>query len=742
LSLEGAQLYLAGRDFVAADQPLRLQQSVRNLRFSKGRLESADAIVNIEDADISGTESRLRAGKISITDKSGNLTIDASNVVIGKILSGYNGGTTHIDDITWTNADVRVKRAGGKKMSALVIRNLLGQNTHFQMTGDTEKIETWFDLLSASEISFGGDKEILVSDFKTQGHSFSSAKGNLHLKMDRFDLTDHASSHVKDLQMFSFSGADSFEIKMPALNFIPDINAIVNGRIEADRLQLQAPRIKIKRQPTEPGTVKDLLPFINISDISITQPEFVLDQPASSGFTRIEWHGKKEKENTVHIDRLRVNRDSGIKTEKLEIAASDFWMEANGNKFDAGDGRMKTAIDDFSLRRNDLGDWNWRASIRTLEAVNFLFANLGANAGRFHLASIDLNNLDISSGNILNFRRLLMVNKDFGISNLTGTYESLRTYFSWKNAGFSKVSRKFYVDSFQYRPALPKNEYLSGLKFQKDYTNVETGRIQVNGFDIDRYLGDTILWAKSLVIDGLKMENYRDKHLPFKFGVIKPLPTAAIMKIPVKVDIGEVQIRNADISYAELNNKTNLTGIVNFTHLNATTSAITNIKSAFNDSLNICANAVLLDSFPIDIHFREAYADSIGGFAVDAKIGGGNAKLLNPVISALASVRIESGTLDSLLLHTSGNDVKAATEMKMTYSGLKIKLLNNSVSGKSKRTTKGLASFIANTFAIKNNNRSRTVRTALERVRDKSVFHYLWKTTLKAMAASIGLKKS
>jgi hypothetical protein len=107
----------------------------------------------------------------------------------------------------------------------------------------------------------------------------------------------------------------------------------------------------------------------------------------------------------------------------------------------------------------------------------------------------------------------------------------------------------------------------------------------------------------------------------------------------------------------------------------------------------------------------------------------------------LSSVKLQSGYLDTLSLRVIAKDYFAYGEMKMLYHDLKIKFLNNGSEIK-KGFLSGLKTFVANSFIIKNKNRSRSGRVFFLRNRERSTLNYIVKIAMSGIASSVGAKSN
>jgi hypothetical protein len=107
----------------------------------------------------------------------------------------------------------------------------------------------------------------------------------------------------------------------------------------------------------------------------------------------------------------------------------------------------------------------------------------------------------------------------------------------------------------------------------------------------------------------------------------------------------------------------------------------------------------------------------------------------------MTSVKIQSGMLDTVSMRAVANEHLAYGDMKMFYHDLKIKFLRNG--DETKRTfITSLITFVANSFVIRNNNKSRTGKVFFLRDRERSAVSYLIKIAMSGIASSVGAKSN
>ncbi|MBL7741498.1 MAG: hypothetical protein JNK14_19920 [Chitinophagaceae bacterium] len=744
LQLENASFSLAGKELVQSKKIKSLQQSVKDLRFKKGMLQAGNLSVQFENANISGREGKLIAQKMSVTDKEKNITINAEDVVVNAMQLDETGHVAEINGLQWQKADIQVPGYSAPKSlnQALLITHLLGHNTQLLLSGSNNQLSAYFETISADELSLQPGKPFQLKNFHCSGSDLSFKNNNTAFLSGLFHISDNGTSELKKISFSQVNGPDSILINIPSARFIPDINAIINGQIQANELVIRQPVIHITHHATANGSGQNMgkWPVISIPHITIEEPELTVDQPGSYGFNRIEWHGHKN--NSLTLTGFRITDKAGIFADKLLFSLSNFLLSGGTRTFSSGDGEIKAEVDNFYVQTNEGGEREWHATVKNMQAHRFSFPDMGKNQGKLDIASLDISNLSISSAGLLNLRLLFKENSHFRLSGFTGQYKTASNHFEWKNAAYDRAIKEISLQSFAYQPVLSKDSFMKSHSFQADYTTLKTGAIQATDFSLSKYLADSAAHAGTVTIHDAVLENFRDKRIPFQHGITKPLPVQLLKQLPVKLDIGHIRFINANATYAELNNKTDETGTVSLSHIDGSLLSVKSHAHTPGDSLHIQARGYIMDSFRMDLSLKQSYHDPKAGFIMQTSMGSADARLLNPIVMPLASLKIESGIHDSLFMVSAGDNNSARGDITMLYHDLKIKLLNNNNKDPQKRTgSKGFMSFIANTFIVKGKNRSKTIAIVYERDKERSLFHYFWKTTLRGITRSIGLKK-
>jgi hypothetical protein len=293
------------------------------------------------------------------------------------------------------------------------------------------------------------------------GNNFSFINDNLKLSVGRFHFKDQDHSEINDMRLEDKTAADSLLVILPSIGLTADLNSIMNGSVKATAVEVNHPFIRLKSVTKENSSTesKRKLPDVSIDNITIRQPDILLDQPGHNGFTKIEWHSKEGKDNQLQLKKFRVTEQSAISADELLFSLHNFSFAAGGKNFNAGNGEISTQVNGFSLRPNDIGEWDWHGTVTSLQAKNFLLDSIGKKAGRLEITTARLSKLAIGTSSLLNFRQMVKDNASFRLDEVTGSYKDTSIHLAWQNAGYDRFTKTFTLDSFSYHPALNKDDF-------------------------------------------------------------------------------------------------------------------------------------------------------------------------------------------------------------------------------------------------------------------------------------------
>jgi hypothetical protein len=742
LQLDGATMSLSARDLVGSKRLSGIQRSIHELRFRKGRFISPGIEANLENVRFNTNMNGLKASTIQVKGEH-DLLINGQDITIGSMLLDDQFQLTTVRGISWKQADVRLSLfpSRGQAAGGIRLQDINGNNTKFIATQGSKKIEVLLNSMKAQEFIHIKTEPVRLTGLVANGNNLKITDNGMNLLVKSLTLADHQASTFNQLSYRNITDEDSMLVNIPSVSLVPDINAIINGKIMVDNIKISQPlvRLNLFRSSGAPAQKTNIQPVF-LGSLLIQQPTIEFFSTNEKGNAVLQWNGK-DNNNSIAITNLKVNNDGGTKNisaDQLRFSMDHFqYTDAKGKTFDAKDGQLTARIDQLALQKNEGENWEWQGIISNLAAKNFVIDSLGKKKGTLRIASASLNDLSIGSSLLLNMRELVTQNERFNLKEVTGNYHDSEDQYNWYNAGYDKKTKSFSVDSFSYRPTLEQNAFIKAQRYQSDYIRARTGRIDIGPFDLQRFTRDTILDLGVIDLYNGYMTDFRDKRVPREPGSIGELPVNLLKKIPVKVLVDTLNIKDAHIEYEELNEKTQTGGKIIVSRLNGTATRIRNFNFSGSDSLYIRASAYLQDTLFTKLVVKESYVDSLSGFLMTVQMGPADLTVFNPVLLPLASAQLKSGQLDSMTMRVVGREYIAFGEMQMYYRNLKVR-----VTPKDKRTfLSGLVTFLANTL-IRNENKKRIGTVFFERLRDRSAINYLVKITLSGISSSVGVKSN
>ena len=743
VQLENATVSVKSNSLLTSTKLSGIKNSLTKLDFKKGIIHAGNMTIELNNIRYAGTSGQFDAGSISVRNKQKNMAIDLQEVAVEKMQADEITGSIFADGVAWKKGNVTISSSSGatkKNSDASIIefRNVQGGNTAIHAIVAGKVISTKLDNVSFNELIKKPGNKLLLKGLDITGKQLQIKDNKLNLTISDYDITDNSSSSFRQIVYKSNDGKMEAAVSIPSLTLIPHIQPLLNGDIAPDAINMIKPDINLHLTTanTTKSEKKGSLPKIDISELKLNQPSINFTQVSDSGTISLNWHGERNSSNFLRANDVYINSGNTVLS-NLQFYLTDFvFTNSKGKKFTTGEGKVSAQIKDIKFEQSENQPLEWKASVSSFDARDFQLDSIGKSKGNLVMKNGTLNNLNISSSTITNLQELAAANAAFQLKQFTGSYADSNSTTKWYNAGFNRTSNTFSLDSFSHRPALEKDSFLAKKIYQTDYIAIKTEGIRIGPVDFDRFIKNNTLNISTAVIDNFSFTDYKDKQLPFNPGIIKPLPVNMLKKIPQQLSVNTLLLNNANVVYTEVSDKTKLAGTIPVTRMNVKISNAKNYNISATDSLTIQATGYVMDTAWMDLRVKESYTDSLGGFLMTFRMKPVDLTIFNTVLPSLASVKLESGYLDTLSMRAIGREYLSMGEMKMLYHDLKIRVLK-----KGDSTRKSFLTGLAN-LVIKNNNTSRMGTVFFLRQRDKSAINYLIKIAMSGMASSVGVKSN
>ena len=301
------------------------------------------------------------------------------------------------------------------------------------------------------------------------------------------------------------------------------------------------------------------------------------------------------------------------------------------------------------------------------------------------------------------------------------------------------------ITDFKVIPQYPEIEFTQRMAIPGDRYNFVFSKIFAQKINFNQLEREGNLGVAKLILETAELRIFNNKSLQgAKIDKTDNFPHIAIKKLDLPLTIDSMQIRNFDIYYKELNPNSGKSGTAFFTKLYGTFHNITNdsiqlrkdpwCRSSFQT--NFLGNAKLL----VDINMN--MADQDGEFNYKGSLGSGKSKVYNELLEPLAMVKIEDGSIRKISFDVNANRYGSSAKVLMLYDNLKVSVLGKD--GKVLKK-KGLLSFLANSFLVKNSNPRKEGEAPIEaniihvHSQDASFFNLMWKSIFAGLKVNLGI---
>lgn len=315
--------------------------------------------------------------------------------------------------------------------------------------------------------------------------------------------------------------------------------------------------------------------------------------------------------------------------------------------------------------------------------------------------------------------------------------------FEFKNIFLNSLQKELRINSFSIIPFAPEKQFADKYHFQKDWYDVKLSGITLSGINMNS-LVDKRLDASELSINKVNAKIYRDLHKPLeKKSKVGNYVSQLLKKLSQPINISKASVNNAFIEYRENEKVSDSTGVVDFSNTHFTIHNITNIPSVIqkNNELNIFFDTKVLGAIPLKGNFKFMLDSDNGNFMANGHSTEFDASKLNKVSVPMGLIRVNSGKINSIDFHFTGNNTSAKGDMVMKYEGLKVAVLKRDKDTKEIKK-RGLATLAANLIVLNDNptnNELRKETPHYDRDIYKSFFNLVWKTLFSGMKETVGI---
>lgn len=293
------------------------------------------------------------------------------------------------------------------------------------------------------------------------------------------------------------------------------------------------------------------------------------------------------------------------------------------------------------------------------------------------------------------------------------------------------------ADSLHLQPLFEKGEFARRVGVETDRIDLLLPLLELRGVDHDALVSGEGLRARALHMEDLNLDVLRDRRLPGGQPEVKPLPADRLRHVGVPLAIDSLFIDAETIAYAEHQNLVDEPGRIHFKDVQIRGGPLSTLSPA---TLSLSMGARFMGTTPMEFQAEFPASGEEGTHRLHGSVGALELSSLNAQLQRLAFIRIRSGRIHRLDFDMRLDRQRSSGEVVMDYEGLNVEVMDRA----DPEVARGqaLKSLLLNALVVKENNHEPPLRRGevdFERLEDKSIFNYWWKSILSGILDSIGI---
>ena len=753
-SLNKLNAVIKARELMQARNLNELSNAITNINFASGELMLGENKITLGEGIINGKSRTMHVSRATFR----NIKNSSYGMLEGFKMTDFHEKSIHnigIGYLGWTKGEFIINPTQSAKKSSsakdsdggfetLNVEKLEGLQTSIKVNSSTLSASVLLDFIRLEKGRWEEGEKPVIQKFAMQGKSIKLKSDKINLAVQQFQVSDKQPSYLNQFYVHSISKQDTISVKSQQLTFAPDINSFVAEHPVLNDIIIKSPEIRIN--PTGDTLMKEKIakkaskiPSFSINQLSIVNPVFInlpgsISKKINAAEQISEWHfiGISTDSNRIDID--------GVKS-----SVQGFTADTKNLHLDvSGEGKLNFTLANIHYlpaTAVTLASWSGTMTAFSAKEIAINTSRNDTINNTIQLHYFQAENMSMQSNDKRTFRELLSLNKRLLVSKSNISISSAKNNMKVEGLQYDQANNRLSFDSFSVKPTLGRDSFMKTKVWQTDYLEFNVGKTDIWGLDKEKFFKDSIFYASKIEARNPMLQVYKDKHLPFDFSKIKPLPVSMIRNLNSKIKIDSIRLYNANITYEEFNEKTEMIGAV---HFKRTQALIENIKTydiGSTDSLRLSAYTWLMDSAFIRMRFTESYTDSLNGFLFAVRMRPFNLSALNPMLEPIVSAKILSGRIDTIHMNAIGREYLAHGKMKMYYHDLKAQYLKNGEANVKTLKTR-IINFAANDLILHNSKTEGYGEVYTERIRERSFVNYWLKMAISGLMSNTGVKSN
>ena len=719
-------------------------ESIQAFDFTRGTLSNNAENILLTSGRYDGNSQHLQLGKATYTNKRNPLVITAEALTLTEA-ERTPDNQFKATDLSWKKADILIQKRDQPRRQPSTEKPLLigwnrtfGQDTRLVIASGQTSLRTTMQSLQTGPVLIPTNGKPRISNLDLEGGALILRQSGFMTSIGSYQIIDEKTSRFSKIHLEIPAGKKLVTADIPRLDMIPDLESFIDNKPSLSKIRVYDPLIRYTRNPR---------PIPDNAGNGI--PPFILGELQLSGMVMegIQELLPEKMNVQFRIPDVKVSniRSSGqtLSFGKMDGDLKELSIQKSDMQIGAPSPEPATfTLSNFSLTPNatNVGrSWKFWLDSLAIPRINTVLNNGSPDSTSYlNATAVQVGGVEIRSENTSSILTMIGNNPALFLAANHINYRNPNQTIDFSTVRYQQKNKKLTAESFSIRPLLDRDSFTRSLTYQQQYLKAGSGRIIMDGLDLEKYLRDDIIQAEKVDIKDPVLDIFKDRTLPVKSGTIKQLPTVQIKNIKQAIRFDTVRLHQGSIRYEEINDRTGKPGTVDFSKTEARLTNFRTMDFKDNDSLDLTMRSAMLDTAEIRLRFRESYTDSLNGFLMSLQIGRFSLPALNTVLEPIASARIRSGFLDTLTMKAVGREYIAWGKMQMYYRDLKVQFLNKEDYEKKTIFTR-LVNFAANAI-VRKGNRKKTGTVYTERKREKGFVNYWMRIALSGMLTNAGIR--
>jgi hypothetical protein len=300
------------------------------------------------------------------------------------------------------------------------------------------------------------------------------------------------------------------------------------------------------------------------------------------------------------------------------------------------------------------------------------------------------------------------------------------------------LTQTLLATGFNVIPVLSRDSFLRKARWQSDYISISGQSLTLAGIRVHGERSNLSIHIHTAGLSGIALEASRDKRVPFRHGIEKPMPTKLLQSLRIPIAVDSFFVGKMNLTYNELQVKNNRWISIHIRDIDAGIRGLTS-RAGRGDTLRLSASGRLLDGHIRRFDYAESYSDSLSGFVARASFSTLDLTRISAVSIPAVAVDITGGRVDTAWTRWQGNRYAAYGSLLLHYDKLKLRVLNKKDS-LHRGLVPTLETWAANLVLPGGNKRSSLI--FFQRDREKFIFNYWVKSQTSGILSTLLHKRS